>query len=244
MSQGVTLITGANGGVGSQIATYLLENGHRNIACNYRSSNEEISSIFKKYDLDASKHTFASELVDEIQIKTMRENIESKLGPVQNLINVAGASANAMSWKITKTEFQKVFDENVMSTFLCSREFVPGMRERCTGRIINFSSIVGFTGVLGAAHYCAAKAALVGLTKAMALELANKKVSVNAIALGYFNTGLIESVPEVMQEQIKTKIPLARFGEKNDVGAMVQYLISSDAGFVTGQILHLNGGQY
>lgn len=244
MSQQATLITGTNGGVGSQIVSFLLEKGHRNIACHYRNEHSEISGILSKFDLDPQKHLFQANLTDEKQIRSMREGIEGRLGIVGNVVNVAGASKSSMFWKITKDDFQNVFEDNVLSSFLCSREFVAGMRERGYGRIINFSSIVGFTGVVGAAHYCAAKSALVGLTKAMALELANRKVTVNAIALGYFNFGLIEDVPEEMQQQIKSKIPEGRFGEKEDVGGLVQYLLSPESSFITGQLLHLNGGQY
>ncbi len=128
--------------------------------------------------------------------------------------------------------------------FLCSKHFIPKMRECGEGRIINFSSVTAFTGIPGASHYAAAKAGLVGFTKSLALELANKKITANAIALGYFGTGLIDSVPEHLQAEIKTKIPLNRFGDASDVGSTVEFLLSDSAAFMTGQVLHLNGGQY
>ncbi len=244
MSEKVVLITGSNGGVGSQIASYLIENGHRNIACQVRSNRDKISQILKSYDLDPEKHIFFGDLTSENDVSNMREKIESQMGPVAHLANVAGSSQNSMCWKTSLTDLNKVFAGNVNTAFLCSKEFIPRMRSNGYGRIINFSSIVGFTGVVGAAHYSAAKSALVGLTKSMALELANKNICVNAIALGYFNFGLINEVPPAMQNQIKMNIPLNRFGEKEDVGALVQYLFSPHAGFMTGQALHLNGGQY
>ena len=174
----------------------------------------------------------------------MVAEISKNLGPVAYLINVAGASTNSMSWKMSKKDFMDIFEANVLSAFLCSKAVVPQMREMQFGRIINFSSIVGSTGVVGAAHYSAAKAALIGLTKSMALELASKKITVNAVALGYFNAGLIESVPENIRTQIRGNIPMNRFGEEDDIGSAIQYLISNEASFLTGQTLHLNGGQY
>ena len=118
------------------------------------------------------------------------------------------------------------------------------MRENKFGRIVNFSSIVGFTGMAGASHYASAKAGLIGLTKSLALELAPKGITVNAIALGYFNAGLIEDVSTDLQNEIKKKIPMGRFGEKQDIGPAIEYLISPESQFYTGQVMHLNGGQY
>lgn len=165
MSEKVVLITGSNSGVGSQITSYLIEHGHRNVACQVRSDREHIAQILRGHDLDPEKHIFSGDLTSENQVAVMREQIESKLGPVAHLANVAGSSQNSMCWKTSLTDFKKVFDDNISTAFLCAREFIPGMRSNGYGRIINFSSIVGFTGVIGAAHYSSAKAALVPLTK-------------------------------------------------------------------------------
>jgi 3-oxoacyl-[acyl-carrier protein] reductase len=104
--------------------------------------------------------------------------------------------------------------------------------------------VTAFSGIAGASHYAAAKAGLIGLTKSMALELSNKKITVNAIALGYFSAGLIDSVPQNIQAEIKTKIPAGRFGNYDDVGSSVEFLLAATSSFITGQVLHLNGGQY
>lgn len=241
--KGYALITGSNGGIGAGIANYLLNKGHRNIACHYRSDSTKIASIFKKYDLNPEVHCISAELEKAESVAALRATVEDRLGNVDTLINVAGASTNGMSWKLTLEDFQKILNSNLVSTFLCSKEFIPGMRERKWGRIINFSSIVGQTGTVGASHYCAAKAGIIGFTKALALELANKNITANSIALGYFNTGLIRDVSDEMQQEIIRKIPVSRLGTEKDVGGLVEYLMSSDADFMTGQVLQLNGGQ-
>lgn len=240
----VILVTGANGGVGHFISKFLLRQGYRNICFHYRNASENIQQLCLEYDLPFSKYAYACDLTEEIEVQNMVIEITKSLGPIAYLVNVAGASTNSMSWKMSKRDFMYIFEANVLSAFLCSKAVIPKMREMQFGRIINFSSIVGVTGVVGAAHYSAAKAALIGLTKSMALELASKKITVNAIALGYFNTGLIESIPENIRDEIREEIPMNRFGEEEDIGAAIRYLISDEASFLTGQTIHLNGGQF
>lgn len=244
MSEGMVLITGTNGGVGQFVANYLLSQGERNIVCHYRSENDRVVSLLKKYDLDPAKHAINANLVDETSVQAMAKTIKDNLGGVNRLVNVAGSSSNAMSWKMSKEDFMRVVEDSLLTTFLCSKTFIPDMRENKFGRIINFSSIVGSTGMPGASHYAAAKAGLMGYTKSLSLELANKNITVNALALGYFNAGLIDSVSKDLQAEIIKKIPTNRFGEEQDIGAAVKYLLSPEAQFLTGQVIHLNGGQY
>ena len=170
--------------------------------------------------------------------------MRSAHGAIWGLVHFAGSTSNGMSWKLSLEEFNRVIHANLTSTFLTCREFIPGMREANGGRIITISSIVAFSGIAGAAHYSASKAGVVGLTKSLALELASKKITVNALALGYFNHGMIHTVPENLRAQIRTRIPTDRFGEADEIGGMLKYLLSADGAFLTGQTLHINGGQY
>lgn len=238
------LITGANGGIGQHVLNYLLKEGIRNIFCHYRRSHETLSQTLSQYQLEPSHWMVRANLTQESEVHSMVDEIGSKGFRVTKLINIAGSSTNAMSWKLSGREFMGVVEDSLLSSFLTTKAVVPSMRENQFGRIVNFSSIVGFTGMAGVCHYASAKAGLIGLTKSLAQELANKNITVNALALGYFDTGLIHSIPENLHADIKNKIPVKRFGNEADVGSAVRYLIDEKSSFITGQVIHLNGGQF
>lgn len=238
------LITGAEGGIGQYLTRHFLEQGARELVCHYRSSHDRLDCTLKEFDLDPARHVYQADLRDEAAVTAMGHWIEEQHGSVTRLINVVGSSTNSMSWKLSKADFMEVLENNLLTTFLCCKAFIPGMRENRFGRIVNFSSIVGSTGVAGAAHYAAAKSGIVGFTKSLALELAGRGITANAVALGYFNAGLINSVPAAIQDEIRKSIPVGRLGEQADVGNAVSYLISRESSFMTGQVMHLNGGQF
>jgi 3-oxoacyl-[acyl-carrier protein] reductase len=241
---GYILITGAGSGIGLSIVETLLSIGFTKLICQYRSRNIELFELLEKFNISPEDNTIKAELTEEDDVQKIREFGRNKFKKIYGLINVAGASTNSMSWKMSKDDFTNVINANLLSTFLCSKEFIPEMREMSIGRIINFSSVVAFTGTVGSAHYCAAKAGVVGLSKALSLELANKSITVNTIALGYFDRGLIDDVPLQMQEEIKMRTPIKRFGQANEVGALIKYILSEDAAFTTGQVFHINGGLF
>ena len=241
---GCVIITGSNGGLGSALVSDLLDRGIRNLACHFRSSSSAISKILLEHELDPARHLFEAELSSEHDVRTMRERIEDRLGAVWGIVNLAGASSNAMSWKMPLTDFNRILNSNLVSTFLTTREFLPGMRERGMGRIVNISSIIAHMGVAGASHYCAAKAGIEGFTRAVAQEGAPKGVTANCIALGYFDKGIISEVPANLLEEIKSRIPMKRLGKATEIASLVSYLLSPDSQYMTGQVLHLNGGQY
>ncbi len=240
----VTLLTGSNGGIGLAVAEHLLERGHRSLAFHYRSASEKIADCLKRFDLDPKRHLFKANLSDESDVAQLRASVEQSLGPVWGLVNIAGGSSNSMSWKTSLADFRKVLDDNLTSTFLTCREFIPSMRQAGSGRIINVSSVVASTGAVGASHYCAAKGAINSYTKALSLELASKNITANALALGYFQYGLINQVNEQLQAEIKERIPMKRFGTGTDVGGYIRFLLSEESAFTTGQVIHINGGQF
>ena len=244
MSTGAVLITGANGGVGQHVARYLLERGERHIVCHFRGDRRNVDALLREYDLDPALHAVQASLTDEDAVEAMASRLLAAFGAVSRLVNVAGSSSNAMSWKMSRDEFRQVVDDSLLTTFLCCKHLIPAMRDARFGRIVTISSIVGFTGIAGASHYSAAKAGLVGFTKSIALELASRGITANAVALGYIDAGLINSIPDAMQAEIQKKIPLNRFGNKDEVGAAVAYLLADESACFTGQVLHLNGGQY
>ena len=243
MSQ-ITLITGSNGGIGLVVAEYLLAQGMRSLAFQYRSASDKIVDCLRRYDLDPNKHLFRADLCSESDVTTLRTSINTNLGTVWGLVNIAGGSSNSMSWKTSLNDFRKVLDDNLTSTFLSCREFIPGMRSTGSGRIINISSVVASTGISGAAHYCAAKGAVTSYTKALSLELAPKNITANTIALGYFQYGLINQVNEQLQAEIRERIPLKRFGSGSEVGGLIRFLLSDESSYTTGQVIHINGGQF
>ncbi len=240
----VLLLTGSSGGLGTAIADHLLSTGVRQIACHYRSSSSDISAVLAKHDLSPQRHLFQADLTDEKSVARLRREIEQRLGVVCQLINLAGASSNALSWKMSLSQFREVLDANLTTTFLTCREFIPSMRQLEAGRIINTSSIVAYRGAAGATHYAAAKAAIVGFSKSLSRELAPKKITVNTLALGYFSVGIIDQVPEPMRNELIRDTPAGRLGDPFEAARCIEYLLGPLADFVTGQTLHVNGGLY
>ena len=240
----VTLLTGSNGGLGHEIADYLLSTGFTRVICHYNSSCDEIVKVLKKHDIDPTKHLVQANLSDEGQVSKIKQEIDNRFGAVSNLINLAGTSTSAVTWKLEEADFRKVIDASLVSTFLCCKHFIPNMRGNNFGRIINTSSILAYSGAVGVSHYSAAKAGVIGFTKSLALEVASFGITANAIALGYFNAGLIEHIPIDKRAQIKNSIPLKRLGDPKEIGGLLSYLLSDESAYMTGQVLQLNGGLY
>lgn len=243
------LITGANGGIGSGLVKYFLDRGHRNIICQYRSDNELlVNTIHEALGSSAEQfiidRCFKADLTNADDVAKLHTFSTKKVGNLWALVSLAGATTNSMSWKMPVSEFTDIVNANLLSTFVVCKEYIPELRAQNGGRIITTSSVVAFTGTAGAAHYSAAKAGIVGLTKSLALELASKNVTVNCLALGYFDYGMISKVSEKIQDAVKIKTPLGRFGKIEEVGGLVNYLISDEAAFTTGQTHHPNGGLY
>jgi acetoacetyl-CoA reductase len=166
------------------------------------------------------------------------------VGPVDVLVNNAGITRDGMFHKMTYEKWQDVIETNLSSCFNMTRAVIEGMRERSFGRIVNISSINGQKGQVGQANYCAAKAGLIGFSKALALETASRGITVNVVAPGYIETDMVRQVsPEVIQS-IVAHIPVGRLGTTQDVARAVTFLVSEQAGFITGSTLSVNGGQY
>ncbi|MEI7573671.1 MAG: acetoacetyl-CoA reductase, partial [Phenylobacterium sp.] len=170
--------------------------------------------------------------------------VEAELGPVDVLVNNAGITRDGAFHKMSPTQWSDVIRVNMDSVFNMTRQVIGGMREREWGRIVNISSINGQKGQAGQTNYAAAKAGMIGFTKALALENARKGVTVNCICPGYIDTEMVQAVPEAVLASIIAQIPVGRLGRGEEIADMVAFLTGEHAGFVTGSTLSLNGGQY
>ena len=176
-------------------------------------------------------------------VRAVKE-VEAKLGPVEILVNNAGITRDAMLHKMSKEQWNEVIFVNLASIFNMSRQVIDGMRERGFGRIINISSINGQKGQMGQTNYSAAKAGVIGFTKALAQETAAKGITVNAVAPGYIDTEMVSAVPEAALAKIVAGIPVGRLGHADEIAACVAFLARDDSSFITGATITANGGQY
>jgi acetoacetyl-CoA reductase len=172
------------------------------------------------------------------------KQVEAELGPVEVLVNNAGITRDAMLHRMTPQQWNEVIFVNLASIFNMSRQVIDGMRERGYGRIINISSINGQKGQMGQTNYSAAKAGVIGFTKALAQETASKGITVNAVAPGYIDTEMVSAVPRNVLDRIIGAIPVGRLGKAEEIAACVAFLAREDASFITGASLTVNGGQY
>jgi NAD(P)-dependent dehydrogenase (short-subunit alcohol dehydrogenase family) len=232
----VILLTGASGGLGSHIAQHYAKQGYH-LALHY--FQEEIVV----QESETVQH-FQADLRNFQQIEAMVDAIMATFGKIDILINNAGVSRNDVVWKAKKEDWDETIAINLTSPFLLSKLCIPSMRQHNWGRIINVSSVVAQTGFVGTSAYTASKAGLIGLTKTWAKEVARYGITVNDIALGYFNTGMINEVPPNIQDEIKHTIPLHKLGEPQALLRALDYILDNEAAYFTGQTLNLNGGMY
>lgn len=233
--QKTILIIGSSGGLGTVLVNYFEKNGYQ-LALHYF----ENPPAFEK----ETTKTYQADITVESEVASLISKVIADFGKVDAVIHNAGVSRNGMSWKIEQSDWNDTLAVNLTGPFLVSKHIIPHMRAANFGRIIFMSSVVAQTGFIGTASYAASKAGLLGLTKTLAKELANKNITVNAIALGYFNAGMINDVPDEMQEQLKANIPVGELGDPLELAQLIKYICSQESSYLTGQTLNLNGGLY
>ncbi|TRZ68545.1 MAG: acetoacetyl-CoA reductase, partial [Rhodocyclaceae bacterium] len=187
-------------------------------------------------------HAAEGDVTDFDACAAMVRKIEAEIGPVDVLVNNAGITRDGMFRKMDKTQWDAVLTTNLDSVFNVTQHVLPGMTERGWGRVINMSSVNGVKGQFGQANYSAAKAGILGFTRAIAQEVVKKGVTVNAIAPGYIGTDMVMAIKPEVREQIVAGIPMGRLGKPEEIGHLVRYLCSELAGFMTGATLNINGG--
>lgn len=231
------LLNGATGGLGIIIANSLAAEGHRLILT---GRNEQAEGLPQGENI----YFISGDVREETEITRICQQAQSKWGKIEVLINAAGVNGSGMSWKLSTEDWQETLAVNLSSPFYFMRELLPSMREQGFGRIINLSSVVAFKGVPGTAAYAASKAGLDGLSKAVAAENAQKGITVNNLALGYFDAGMLYTIPEQQREQIRQSIPMAQFGSPENITSLIKWLISNESDYFTGQTVQINGGLY
>ena len=235
----VAVVTGGTRGIGAAIAEALNDAGYK-VAATYHGND----AAAKKFAARTGIPAYKFDVGDFDECKESIAKIESEIGPVDVLVNNAGITRDALLHKMTRAQWDEVIHTNLNSVFNMTRLVIEGMRERCFGRIITISSINGQAGQAGQTNYSAAKAALIGFTKALAQESAAKGITVNAICPGYIDTDMVRAVSPEVLAKIVAKIPLKRLGKPEEIAAMVVFLASNQAAFATGATFTVNGGQY
>lgn len=227
------LIIGSSGGLGKEISSYFNKHDY-NLALHYfKNKPEKINERCKLYQAD---------ITDENQIQSLVNDVVKDFGRIDVLINNAGVSTSEMSWKTELSNWNNTLAVNLTGPFLVSKHVLPFMRQQNSGRIIFMSSVVAQMGFIGTSAYTASKAALIGLVKTLAKENASKGITINAIAPGYFNAGMINDVtPEIQLELIK-QIPVGKLGNPIEIAKLIEYLMDENSSYITGQTISINGG--
>ena len=236
------LITGAGRGIGKTIALKLAESGADIVLADMSPEVAEVRVVVES--LGRKCLTFEADVTDLEAIETMVKKIIEELGSIHILINNAGITQDNLFMRMKPEQWSKVIDVNLNGVFNVTKAVIRSMVKQRTGKIINISSVVGFSGNPGQVNYSSTKSALVGFTKSLAREVGARGVNVNAVAPGFIDTAMTQALNESQQEAILQQIPLGRMGDANDIANAVAFLASEEASYITGTIMHVNGGMY
>ena len=239
----VALVTGASRGIGAAIACRLAQAGAK-IGVNYNTGKSEAAQVVENIgSLGGEAFAVAGDVSQEESAESVVKQATARWGQIDILVNNAGITRDRLLMRMSTDDWDQVLNVDLRSAFLCTKFVMPQLIKRHQGRVINMSSVVGIGGNPGQANYAAAKAGLIGFTKAVAREVASRSVTVNAIAPGFIDTGgMVEQLSEEAKAQILGRIPMGRFGNGAEVAEVVAFLCSPRAGYITGQVLTIDGG--
>ena len=233
----LALVTGATRGIGRAIALELLKQGAKVVGT---ATTEDGAKAITEAGLNGR----VLDVRDAAQTDAMLDSLEKEFGAIAVLVNNAGITRDNLALRMKDADWDAVMETNLKSVFRLSRAVMRGMMKARWGRIINITSVVGASGNPGQANYAAAKAGIVGLSKSLARELGSRNITVNCVAPGFIDTDMTRALPEAQKGALLAQIPLGRLGQPEDIAAAVAYLASPAAGYVTGAVLHVNGGMY
>jgi 3-oxoacyl-[acyl-carrier protein] reductase len=233
------LVTGASGGIGGAIAKVLAAQGAAVALSGTRVEALEKAAA----ELGGKAVIVPANLGDKASVEALAKTAEEKLGgKVDILVNNAGLTKDGLAMRMKDDDWQQVIDVNLTAAFVLTRALLRGMMKNRWGRIVNITSVVGVTGNPGQANYCASKAGLIGMSKSLAQEVASRNITVNCVAPGFIATAMTDALNDEQKAAINNKIPAGKMGSSEDIAAAVLYLASAEAGYITGQTIHVNGG--
>jgi 3-oxoacyl-[acyl-carrier protein] reductase len=239
----VAVVTGASQGIGRDTALALAEAGAK-VAVAARSEEKLLALVTDIAAAGGTAFAVKMDVADAEQVKTGFKLVLEKFGRLDILVNNAAITRDGLAMRMKAEDWEAVLRTNLTGAHFCIQQALPTMMKARAGRIINISSVVAQSGNPGQANYVAAKAGLIGLTKAVAVEIASRNITVNAVAPGFIETPMTDALPDKVKEEVKTRIPLGRMGSARDVAAAIVFLASDEAGYITGHVLNVNGGMH
>ena len=238
----VALITGGTRGIGKQIAITLAQSGY-DISINNRDLNGDLSNLKEEIEKNGVKCIFVQGDVSNFEDceRFVKETVDA-LGGIDVLVNNAGITKDMLLMRMKKEDFNQVIDVNLIGTFNVTKNVINYMMKAHSGKIVNLASVVGISGNAGQTNYSASKAGIIGFTKSLAKEVASRNIRVNAVAPGFIETNMTDCLKDEVKEEIAKNIPLKRMGKPQDVANAVKFLVSDESSYITGQVLHIDGG--
>lgn len=244
LSGQLALVTGASRGIGRAVAERLAKAG-ATVRINYLQNQAAAEEVQAKITADGGQAELSRfDIANADEVTAAIQHLIDQHGRIDILVNNAGLALDALLLRIKEDEWERVMDVNLKGTFLCSKAVSRTMVRQRTGRIINLTSVVAQTGNAGQAAYSTAKAGIIGFTKTLAKELASRSITVNAVAPGFIETDMTGSLPEQVKTGYLSLIPAGRWGTPEEVAEVVAFLASPVAGYITGQVININGGMY
>jgi 3-oxoacyl-[acyl-carrier protein] reductase len=239
----VALVTGASQGIGRETALALAEAGAK-VAVAARNEEKLAALVGEIVAAGGAALAVKMDVADPEQVKAGFKQVVEKFGRLDILVNNAAITRDGLAIRMKTEDWEAVLRTNLTGAHLCIQQALGTMMRARAGRIINISSVVAQSGNAGQANYVAAKAGLIGLTKAIAVEIASRNITVNAVAPGFIATPMTDVLPDKVKEELKTRIPLGRMGSAREVAAAIVFLASDEAGYITGHVLNVNGGMH